>query len=488
MIDIDSIGKRIKEERKYIMKISQEKMAEDLNMYQADISNMEKSKSGSGITDLIKLDIIADYFKIPLETLLFGREDKNMLKYHGEQMKLKMSKKKMTKAHKEILLRLTGQRDKEEINSAWIHECGPYTIYTLVERQITFGHKSKIVDGKIINPESILSKLHTYVFLGAELIGVMVADPTTVMQHVFQPSLQQLQMMIPWDVLDVTDTWRTLNPYWALWMFSEEGQEKEEYYDKMFKRMDVIRQSGEDRPILYIENVYVREDCRKNGIFRLYIDLLKMMFDGCIIWLNMEPTSGDELDQEYNCVPSYSVSELGQLNMNAYIAEKVGFTIDPDTWHRKAEKIDENGNISIENVLVRKCAYYLPSPIRKILENDGDLVMQGRAKQKVMQSPNRTQSGGTIDFNHGYIGKDFASEIKASFPNGEYYYATVVAKQDGSKRYVVSHSSLLSGSKEWIIEEYSALEEVSDSQYKNDLLMADNLISMADVSIPSSED
>ena len=36
MIDINSIGKRIKEERKYIMKISQEKMAEDLNMYQAD--------------------------------------------------------------------------------------------------------------------------------------------------------------------------------------------------------------------------------------------------------------------------------------------------------------------------------------------------------------------------------------------------------------------------------------------------------------------
>ena len=80
MIDFNAIGSRIKEERKYILKISQEKMAEDLFMYQADISNIEKAKSGSGIADLAKLDMIADYFNIPLETLLFGREDKNVKK------------------------------------------------------------------------------------------------------------------------------------------------------------------------------------------------------------------------------------------------------------------------------------------------------------------------------------------------------------------------------------------------------------------------
>ena len=47
-------------------------------MYQADISNMEKAKSGSGITDLVKLDMIADYFDMPLETLLFGRRQDQM--------------------------------------------------------------------------------------------------------------------------------------------------------------------------------------------------------------------------------------------------------------------------------------------------------------------------------------------------------------------------------------------------------------------------
>ena len=98
MIDFEKIGKRIAEERKYIHKISQEKMAEDLGMYQSDISNMEKAKKGSGITDLYKLGLIADYFSVPLETLLFGREDKNMLKYEGSKMQLKQSKKHLKKS------------------------------------------------------------------------------------------------------------------------------------------------------------------------------------------------------------------------------------------------------------------------------------------------------------------------------------------------------------------------------------------------------
>ena len=38
MIDYDIIASRIKEARKYKKKISQKKIAEDLNMYQPDLS------------------------------------------------------------------------------------------------------------------------------------------------------------------------------------------------------------------------------------------------------------------------------------------------------------------------------------------------------------------------------------------------------------------------------------------------------------------
>lgn len=46
MVDFDKIGRHIYEQRKYFRKLSQERKAEELGMYQADISNMEKVKKG----------------------------------------------------------------------------------------------------------------------------------------------------------------------------------------------------------------------------------------------------------------------------------------------------------------------------------------------------------------------------------------------------------------------------------------------------------
>lgn len=69
MINAENIGKRIRALRKQ-MYISQERMALDLGFYQADISNMERATGNSGITDIVKLDMIADYFGISLTDLI----------------------------------------------------------------------------------------------------------------------------------------------------------------------------------------------------------------------------------------------------------------------------------------------------------------------------------------------------------------------------------------------------------------------------------
>lgn len=71
MIDYDEIGLRIMMARK-LRRLSQERVAEDLGLYQADVSNLEHNKKGSGITDLPRLEQIAQYFHMPLEQLLFG--------------------------------------------------------------------------------------------------------------------------------------------------------------------------------------------------------------------------------------------------------------------------------------------------------------------------------------------------------------------------------------------------------------------------------
>lgn len=74
MINATNIGKRIRKLRRE-RGLSQERMAEALGMYQADISNLERAVSGSGISDLYKLDMIADYFGVPLVEILIGSED-----------------------------------------------------------------------------------------------------------------------------------------------------------------------------------------------------------------------------------------------------------------------------------------------------------------------------------------------------------------------------------------------------------------------------
>ena len=75
MLDYDMIGFRIREQRKKVKKVSQKKMADDLGMYQPDLSDMENNKPGCGIQDLAKLEVIADYLCVPLSYVLFGEED-----------------------------------------------------------------------------------------------------------------------------------------------------------------------------------------------------------------------------------------------------------------------------------------------------------------------------------------------------------------------------------------------------------------------------
>lgn len=100
MINAEVIGKNIRCLRKE-RKISQEKMAEDLGMYQADISNLERAMSGSGIADLFKLDLIADYFGVPLVSMISG----------PVQLHEKTHKEAQEKAHTD-----SGQKTRKRAN------------------------------------------------------------------------------------------------------------------------------------------------------------------------------------------------------------------------------------------------------------------------------------------------------------------------------------------------------------------------------------
>lgn len=383
MIDYEKIGQRILEQRKYLRKISQEKMAEDLGMYQADISNLEKAKNGSGITDLSKLDVIADYFDIPLERLLFGLgKEENMEKYLGNTMEIRENDEahRIKKEHEKTLEKLAGHNPWEIALTSF--DCGPYTVYAMVENQVELG-EGNTMEERMENG-FILDKFHFYTFYENEVIASMMAPAIHVIQLVHEPTLATIQEMIRPDVLDAFDCLRTLNPYVPMVYFPESEEEEEKSRKKLYERMDQLREYAE-APVLFIEGAYVREGCREKGMFRLLIDVLSHIFGDYTAWLNLEP-SGDNLDTEYEMFPICTQAEVGQMSINAAIAEKLGFTVDPDTWHREVDVIKADGTVESEVVLVRKCAYKIAEYIKPIIANDGDLVEQGRARQKVAQS------------------------------------------------------------------------------------------------------
>lgn len=480
MIDYEKIGRRLAEQRRYIMRISQEKMAEDLMMYQADISNLEKAKKGSGITDLSRLDMLADYFGISLETLLFGSGNGSMMKYHGKKMELRQSNKKPKKEHIKTLAVLTGSKvENMEIHS---FECGPYAIHIVREYQVVWGENTKVLEDNVTDPEFILLKLHLFVFLGAEVICAANADVTSILQHIYEPHLRTLQLLIPEEVLDVTDVLRTLNPYWALYTYTD-GDEKEQYMMPMFQRMDKLKKLNECL-ILYIESVYVREDYRQIGLFRMCLDVLRKMYGDCILWLNMEPTAGAELSRECGYFAHYTISELGQINMNASIAERLGFTVDSRIWKKQADVLDLDGEINTQIIQIRKCAYYLPKQVCEILKNDNDLIEIGRAKQRIKEQGQVRQNAinmrdGEVE---GYTINEWCETIIDGPDRGKLIciYAAYRLSDSDVHKFGVSCRSVFDCGlfHDGQLEEYEYLDDAIDSKYFDTLCLVNQFVLM----------
>lgn len=475
MIDFEKIGKRILEERKYLRRISQEKMAEDLGMYQADISNLEKAKSGSGITDLSKLDMIAEYFDMPLETLLFGRRQDAMEKYYGTKMQLNESKKKRSQKHNTILRNFLGSYDEKDVSTALdsvlSFECGPYAVYVFHEIQQIISGPAKTDDGT----DNALIKVHIIVIYQDEVIGCTSAAATVVMQHVYMPSFEKLKMFIMPDIFNLDDTLLVLNPYKYLYEFSINEEEQQRYKEKMLNRMDELRCAGEGRVIYYVESAYVREDCRRNGIFRMMIDTLKKLSPGAILWLNMEPTSGSELTSEYAYHATYAPSELGQINLNASIAEHIGFTIDSETVDRLAERVEEDGSVVTDTVPVRRIAYFLPKKIRTILSADGKLTEHARARIKTLGMDQEKPR--ILDvFNSAWKRQGFFMSIKMDYSDETVFAFARGKTWDNRWLGVSKENPAPQGIDVETIERYDRLEDAEKSKYYFGLKVAEQLL------------
>ena len=490
MIDFEKIGARIHEERKHIHGISQERMAEELGMYQADISNLERAQKGSGISDLNKLQLIADYFSLPIENLLFGTSmEVHMVNYEGGKMVLRKaegSKKKIKSAKQKALLQKLLDADPAKALSH-VFECGPYTTYVFVEDLTEFAGVDENGNVKL----KVLPRWHCYTFFKDMCIANMLADMAVIFQLVRFDEAAWLQKMIQLDILDTVDAQRTLNPYVVLWQFADNEEDAKKNERLTFARMDALRPVWGNH-VFFVESIYVREDCRRHGICRMLLDILHMSGDP-VLWVNMEPTSGAELGSMRGFIPTYTQTKVSQITINAAIAESLGLTVDPDTWHRQEAVADPDGNTHMETILIRKCAYYIPKSVREILKNDGNLVELGRAKQKVYHSRHPEEGSGPAEAmdiytNNRKNGQRMISIRQKTNDVGDVFVFAVKLLEDEHMWFGVSkHNPVHEGTDISMIERWDYLDDAMDSAYLDTYMMLASYIAGFDTETEDSE-
>ena len=381
-MNYQEIGSRIQEQRKHIRKVSQEKMADDLMMYQADISNLEKGKKGSGITDLEKLSHIAEYLGISLDSLIFGTKEK-MKPYFKK--KTQIVKSKLTKEQKISLAEVMGRNEKDI--KADVYSAEEYSV-CVIRQSLRRGDSILDLFDNENKPiiDLPLDRYQLYTFYGNDVVASVTVVQTTLLENTTPCYIDWLTNLIPQKCLDVTDVLRHLIPFVPLAQFEDDKKKKDEYYALCGIRREKLLALGTDNPVLYIESAYVKNDCRQNGILTLNMDVLRKMFKDAIIWLNMEPSLDDELKGDGHITPRHSTMDITQITLNNLIAEKLGFTVDPDLWGIDV-KDEETGNE--DRIQVRKCAYIIPSIYEEILKDDDGLVEKGRLLQKLKQDKDR---------------------------------------------------------------------------------------------------
>ena len=466
MIDYERIGQRIAEERKFMRHKSQEQMAVELGMYQADISNLEHARKSSGINDLYKLEMIADYFDLPIENLLFGTSmEAHMIKYYGKKMELDQfdPSKKKNQNQDAIIKKIEPDVDLKRVTRDG-YTCGPYTVQILCEiRQALF---SKENNG--------YTRYHFFTFFNDTLIGTMLVSACSVFDFLNEKKAQFMEASIPPYVIDVKAISQQLNPYAPLLQYQDDDS-FEEVHQQVLQRMDDLRPNW-DRAVLLIESCYVIEDCRKHGICRMMMDILHQSSPG-LIWLNMEPSTGEEMDSSVGYFPEYSVAEVGQINQNAVIAEKLGFKILSDTTTRVTKQVDTKGKKTEESSEIRKNAIWMCSEISEVVKDDAKVHAMNNAMKSTIEALSPRQE----------------VEITGDIFTGNWLKAgAITAVQMNDKgRTVFAFKRGFKASDAWLgvsytnpapkgktvqtIERYKTLEEAKDSRYIDGLSFADSM-------------
>ena len=340
MIDTQAIAQRIRDGRRHRRRVTQEAFALELGINQSAVSDLENGKKGSGIYDLNRLKLLAQGLNMDLRYLVFGMGDDGLTRFTALDRFEAISTRRITKAHREHLERLSGEIDwKKRLISAM--EFSTYRMYVLEnESETSFQERLCVV----IFDDRIVATAKAKAFRVEALNEV---------RRLFKDeSVYELieRRMNPFESLLTTADVETIERY------TLEAEERHE-------ALSVV----DDEEVVVIEALFVEAKLREHGLSRLMINGLADS-EMTSVWLSLKPVT--ELIETIEGVPRHSPANLGQMTLNASIAERLGLTIES-----MREPVEINAK---EETAVLPChawAYRL-SPALAAISDDDELVQE----------------------------------------------------------------------------------------------------------------
>ena len=340
MIDTQAIAQRIRDGRRHRRRVTQEAFALELGINQSAVSDLENGKKGSGIYDLNRLKLLAQGLNMDLRYLVFGMGDDGLPRFTALNRFEAISTRRITKAHREHLERLSGEIDwkKRLISAMEFSTCRMYVLEN--ESETSFQERLCVVifDDRIVAT--------------AKAKAFRVEALNEVRQLFEDESVYELieRRMNPFESLLTTADVETIERY------TLEAEERHE-------ALSVV----DDEEVVVIDGLFVEEKLREHGLSRLMINVLADS-EMTSVWLSLKPVT--ELIETIEGVPRHSPANLGQMTLNASIAERLGLTIES-----MREPVEVN---SKEETAVLPChawAYRL-SPALKAITNEDELVQE----------------------------------------------------------------------------------------------------------------
>ncbi len=477
MADCKRIGKRIKELRKYICGLSRRELAASLGLPEDKLRRIERGEQGSGVEDADQLAVIAQALGTSAKILIEGPSSakKQSPKASGGKSRAGKSQAGDDQSGKDQLGKGRAgddQSGKEDLSKP------RFRIKTAKEDlSLSFsGLKDDLYH---------VVREHTKIKAGRETVAAMTCLRLTMQQHIYPMTQNAIRELLPPMLLDYSDTMRTLNPYWALYEH-QEWSETEDYFQPMVDRMELLEKEVTE-PILYVESAYVREEYRRQGVFRFYLDSLRADGD-CTIWLNLQPVSELDRKDESRCFPSFDGDGFDQIRRNGKIAERLGFTVDPlthprqiltPTEHFSGDSADEEPTFFWKTEQIHKCAYMLSESAAQIIADDREIATHAALVQVRAEEDKAKEERDHVvaDFRDGILEGYYVHEdvyIKASGNERGMRIACFAARNAADRSKFLFGAGILSVFEEGldnrgILERYDSLNDMMDSKYFDEI-------------------